>query len=497
MAELLYGLILAGGSGSRLWPMSREMYPKQLLKICGKETLFQATFKRLLNNIDDKRVFSVTNIKHSANIKMQLSELQKKFCRKTDYKVITEPIGRNTSPAIALAAQFIKTDAGKDKDPIILVVPSDQNIGNEDEFSLAVDKGKKLASEGYIVTFGVTPQGADTGFGYIKTSKNTKVQGFVKDALKVSEFKEKPDKKTADEYVKSGKYFWNSGIFMFKYSVFMAEIKKYSPEILNILKSAKIGDSEPSIEYEIFKNMPDISIDYSVMEKSKKITLIPMDCGWSDLGSWEAIYDIAQKDKNGNYILGNVIDYGSKNSMIYSTSKLVTTIGIENTVIIETEDALLVCDKNKTQDVKKIYEKLKDKNDPAHQIHKTVYKPWGYYTVMQQGEGFLTKCIVVNAKAKLSLQKHFHRSEHWVVLEGKAFVIKGNESHELNAGDSINIGIEEVHSLQNPYDEPLKILEVQKGDRLEENDIVRLEDMYGRADNGVNNLSENKTPVCQ
>lgn len=481
MAELLYGLILAGGSGSRLWPMSREMYPKQLLKICGNSTLFQTTFKRLVNNVDDKKIFSITNVKHSSNVKMQLEEMQKKFCRKSDYKIITEPVGRNTAPAIALATQYIKKHAGRGKDPIILVVPSDHIINNELEFSNTIEKGVKLAKEGYIVTFGVTPQKIDTGFGYIKTGKNAKLQKFVKSALKVNEFKEKPDNETAEQYVKSGKYFWNSGIFMFKSSVILTEFKKYSPEILNILKTSELTDKEPTIEYEIFKNMPDISIDYAVMEKSKKIALLPLDCDWNDLGSWQAIYDVSKKDKNGNYITGNVIDVDSENSMIYSNSKLITTIGLKDTVVIETEDAILVCDKNRTQDVKKIYETLKDKNDLTHQIHKTVYRPWGFYTVMQQGEGFLTKCIGVNPNAKLSLQKHFHRSEHWVVLEGKALVVKGEQEYELLPGDSINIAIEEVHSLQNPYDKPLKVLEVQKGDRLEEDDIIRIEDIYGRA----------------
>ena len=267
---------------------------------------------------------------------------------------------------------------------------------------------------------------------------------------------------------------------MFKASVIMKELKKYAPEIIDILKNAPISKDIPSMEYQEFKNMPDISIDYAVMENSKKIALLPLDCGWNDLGSWEAIYDISKKDKNGNYIMGNVIDIGSKNSMIYSTSKLVTSIGLRDTVIVETEDALLVCDKSRTQDVKKIYNTLKDKNDNAFMVHKTVYRPWGYYTVMQEGDGFLTKCIVVNCGAKLSLQKHFHRSEHWVVLEGKAYVVKGEEAYELNPGESIDIGIEEVHSLQNPYEKPVKILEVQKGDKLDENDIVRLEDMYGR-----------------
>lgn len=481
MAELIYGLILAGGSGSRLWPMSREMYPKQLLKIGGDTTLFQSTFKRLINNIDDKRIFSITNVKHSSNVKMQLNELQKKFCRNTDYKVITEPIGKNTAPAIALATKYIKNHAGKDKDPIILVVPSDHIIGEELPFSTTIDKGIKLAKEGYIVTFGIKPERIDTGFGYIKTGTNAKIQSFVKSALKVSEFKEKPDFKTAEKYVKSGKYFWNAGIFMFKASVFFAELKKHSPEILKILNSVELSNKEPTIDYDAFNKMPDISIDYAVMEQSKKIALLPLNCGWNDLGSWQAIYDVSQKDENNNYITGNVIDVDSKNSMIYSTSKLVTTIGLEDTVVIETEDALLVCNKNRTQDVKKVYEQLKNKNDSTHQIHKTVYRPWGFYTVMQEGEGFLTKCIGVNPNAKLSLQKHFYRSEHWVVLEGKALVIKGDKKYNLSAGESIDIGIEEVHSLQNPYDKPLKILEVQKGDKLIEEDIVRLEDMYGRA----------------
>ena len=480
MSELIYGLILAGGSGSRLWPMSREMYPKQLLKIGGKLTLFQSTFTRLVENIDDKRIFSITNVKHASNVKMQLSELQKKFCRTSEYKVITEPVGKNTAPAIALASQYIKEHAGRGKDPIILVAPSDHMVSDTLEFSNTVNKAVKLAKEGYIVTFGIVPQRADTGFGYIKTGKNAKIQGYVKTALKVSEFKEKPDLETAEKYVDSGKYFWNSGIFMFKVSTFMSELKKHCPEILNILKTATLTDKEPTIEYEIFKTMPDISIDYAVMEKSKKIALLPLDCGWNDLGSWQAIYDVSKKDKNGNYITGNVIDVDSKDSMIYSNSKLITTIGLKDTVVVETEDAILVCDKNRTQDVKKIYEKLKDKNDPTHQIHKTVYRPWGFYTVMQQGDGFLTKCIGVNPNAKLSLQKHFFRSEHWVVLSGTAKVVLEGKDLILSPGHSVDIPVKAIHSLQNPYKETLQIIEVQKGDLLIEEDIVRYEDIYGR-----------------
>lgn len=481
MSKDLYALILAGGSGSRLWPMSRELYPKQLLKLNQKNTLFEATFLRLIENFDDKNIISITNIKHEPGVRIQLKALKEKFCRNEDYKIITEPIGRNTAPAIALASKYIKNEAGKRVDPIILVVPSDHLILDDKKFSQAIDSGIKLAKEGFIVTFGIKPSKIDTGFGYIKTQKNKKITEINPEALKVAEFKEKPDYDTAKEYVNSGKYFWNAGIFMFKYSVLMAEMKKHSKEILTLLDDMEIHtNAQPTVEYQAFKQMPDISIDYAVMEKSKKIALIQLDCGWNDLGSWEAIYDISKKDKNGNCITGNVIDVESKNSMIYSTSKLVTTIGLKDTIVVETEDAVLVCDKSRTQDVKKIYNELKERNDESHKVHKTVFRPWGYYTVIQEGEGFLTKCIMVNPKGKLSLQLHHHRSEHWVVLEGKAFVIKGKEEHVLMPGEHIDLAIEEVHSLQNPYDEPVKILEVQRGDILDENDIERLEDIYGR-----------------
>ena len=480
MEKDLYAVILAGGSGSRLWPLSREMYPKQLLKINDDNTLFQSTFLRLAENFDDKNIFTITNIKHAPNINIQLSSIQEMFCRTKPYKVITEPVGRNTAPAIALAAKCVMQAAKGKSDPIILFAPSDHTVAKVKEFAKTVDEAAKLAKEGYIVTFGIVPDKIDTGFGYIKTKSDKKIKEISKKAFKAAEFVEKPDYETAKKYVESGKYYYNGGIFMFKASVIMKELKKYAPEITEVLNNIEISDGVPTAQYQEFKEMPDISIDYAVMENSKKIALIPLNCGWNDLGSWEAIYDISQKDKNENYIMGNVIDIGSKNSMIYSTSKLVTTIGLENTVVVETEDALLVCDKSKTQDVKKIYNKLKDKNDSAFMVHKTVYRPWGYYTVLQEGEGFLTKCIVVNSGAKLSLQKHFHRSEHWVVLEGKAFIIKGEGEYELNSGESIDIDVEEVHSLQNPYEKPVKILEVQKGDKLDENDIVRLEDMYGR-----------------
>ncbi len=482
MSKDLYALILAGGSGSRLWPMSRELYPKQLLKLNQEKCLFELTFLRLIENFDDKNIISITNVKHEPGIRNQLKTLKEKFCRKDDYKIITEPVGRNTAPAIALAIKYIKKLAGRGVDPTILVVPSDHLIQDSKAFSKAVSQGEQLAKEGYIVTFGVKPSKADTGFGYIKTQKNKKISEITTEALKVAEFKEKPDFETAQQYVDSGKYFWNAGIFMFKASVILAEMKKYNKEIVTIADEFDIDlKAQPTVDYQTFNKMPDISIDYAIMEQSKKIALIPLECDWNDLGSWEAIYDVSEKDENGNCITGNVIDIDSNNSMIYSTSKLVSTVGLKDTIVIETEDAVLVCDKKHSQEVKKLYNELKERNDDSHKVHKTVFRPWGYYTVIQEGQGFLTKCIMVNPKAKLSLQLHHHRSEHWVVLEGKAYVVKGENAYELLPGEHIDLAIEEVHSLQNPYDEPVKILEVQRGDILDENDIERLEDMYGRA----------------
>ena len=292
-------------------------------------------------------------------------------------------------------------------------------------------------------------------------------------------FVEKPNIETAEKYLKAGTYYWNSGIFMFKASTMIAEIEKNAPEIAKIAQNVDFTKSS-DIPFVEFDKMPSISIDYAVMEKSDKIALVALESDWNDLGSWQSIYDVSKKDENNNVFIGHVIDEGSKNSFVYASSKLVTTIGLEDTVIVETEDAILACKKDRTQDVKHIYETLKKQNDDTHLIHKTVYRPWGYYTVIAQGDGFLSKIIHVNSGQKLSVQSHNHRSEHWVVLTGTAKVVLEANERILSPGHSVDIPVKAIHSLQNPYKEALEIIEVQKGDIIAEDDIIRYEDIYGR-----------------
>lgn len=461
----MYGIILAGGSGSRLWPLSRELYPKQLLNLISDKSLLQSTFERLTNCMQKDEILSITNTKHSANVRMQLAQLTE------NPKVLSEPVSKNTAPAIALATKYIMQETGED--PVILVVPSDHLIQDKEHFLSTVKKGEKLAEEGYIVTFGIKPNYPETGYGYINTLKPLDI-GF-----KVKEFVEKPNLETAEKYLKAGTYYWNSGIFMFKASTMLAEIEKNAPEISKIAQNVDFTKSS-DIPFVEFDKMPSISIDYAVMEKSDKIALVALESDWNDLGSWQSIYDVSKKDEHNNVFIGHVIDEGSKNSFVYASSKLVTTIGLEDTVIVETEDAILACKKDRTQDVKHIYETLKKQNDDTHLIHKTVYRPWGYYTVIAQGNGFLSKIIHVNSGQKLSVQSHNHRSEHWVVLTGTAKVVLEANERILSPGHSVDIPVKAIHSLQNPYKEDLEIIEVQKGDILAEDDIIRYEDIYGR-----------------
>ena len=461
----MYGIILAGGSGSRLWPLSRELYPKQLLNINSDKSLLQSTFDRLKHCMPEKNIVSITNIKHSSNVRMQLSEISQTPV------ILSEPTAKNTAPAIVLAAKFIMQKSNSD--PVILVVPSDHLIIDNDKFLSTVNKGEKLAREGYIVTFGIKPDYPETGYGYINTSEQ------LGDGFKVKEFVEKPDFETAEKYLRDGTYFWNSGIFMFKASTLLNEAASHAPVIAKISEEFDFSKSD-EIPFINFDEMPNISIDYAIMEKSSKIALVKLESDWNDLGSWKSIYDVSKKDENGNVFIGHVLDKDSKNSFVYASSKLVATVGLEDTIIVETEDAILACKKDQTQNVKHIYDTLKKQNDNTHLIHKTVYRPWGFYTVIAQGQGFLTKIIHVNTGQKLSVQSHNFRSEHWVVLTGKAKVVLEGKELILSPGHSVDIPVKAIHSLQNPFEEGLEIIEVQKGDPLIEEDIIRYEDMYGR-----------------
>lgn len=472
----LYAVILAGGSGSRLWPLSREMYPKQLLRLNNQNTLFQSTFLRLAKNFSSSNIVTTTNIKHAADIKLQLSELEQVLGGTHKPRVIVEPVGKNTAPAIALSVFYILNKmCKKGEDPIILIAPSDHLVKFQDKFADAVNKGVKLAKAGFIVTFGIKPEKPDTGFGYIKTIKDNNIAKITDNALKVQKFKEKPNLAMAEEYCRQGTYFWNSGIFMFRASTILNEMELYSKDIIKGLSDCDIADTGPAIKYDDYIKLPEISIDYAVMEYSKLITLIPVECGWSDMGSWQAIYDISDKDERNNFISGNVFDIDSKNSLIYSTSKLVSTIGLKDTVIIETDDAILACDKSRTQEVKKIFDHLKINNDLACMVHSTVYKHWGYNTALQRGKGFLIKTLHINPYAGLTFQMHHHRSEHWVVLSGTAKVTKENEIIYLNPGDSIDIPALTKHSIVNETSEELNVIEIQTGTSFEDDDIIRFE----------------------
>ena len=465
----MYGLILAGGSGSRLWPLSRELCPKQLLALDGNDSLLQSTFKRLANIVPEKNIICVTNIKHANDVKFQISKLSKNL------KLICEPVAKNTAPAIAVTLEYLKQKNEDDK--LVLIAPSDLLIGDFDAYQKAIKDAEKLAKEGYIVTFGIKSSYPETAYGYVKVGEKRKT-GYI-----VDKFVEKPDSQLAKSYIEDSSYYWNGGMFLAKVSVLLDELKSYCSDIYDNIKGFDFSQENKnvvSIPYSVFENIPEISIDYAVMEKSDKLAMVQLDCDWRDLGSWQSLYDVKEKDKKGNVIEGNVVADCVEDSLIYSSKKLVAASDIKDLIVVETEDAVMVCKKDQSQEVKKIYDKLKENNSNARIVHKTVFRPWGYYTCLAEGTGYLTKIISVSPKQKLSIQSHNHRSEHWVVLEGKALVVLEDEEHYLNPGQSIDIPVQAKHSLQNPYDEEVRIIEVQKGDYISEDDIIRYEDAYGR-----------------
>ena len=465
-------IIMAGGTGSRLWPLSRELYPKQFLTVTGELSMLQQTIARLAE-IEHSEPVLICNEEHRFIAAEQM--------RLGGFKhggIILEPAGRNTAPAIALAALHAISNAVDGEEPILLVLAADHVIEDTEAFASSVEKALPFANSDKLVTFGIVPTKPETGYGYIKSNEK------VGDAFSVSEFVEKPNLATAQAYLESGDYYWNSGMFLFKARRYLDELAKFAPDILNICRKA-IATPEQDLEFvrvdkAIFETCPDDSVDYAVMEKSEDVIVVPMDAGWSDVGSFSALWEVSAKDKNNNVLKGDVISVGSTNNYIYAENKLVTTVGVDNLVIIETKDAILVADKDQVQNVKAIVKKLKDAGRTEHKIHREVYRPWGKYDSIDFGNRDQVKRITVKPGEKLSIQKHHHRSEHWIVVSGTASVLNGDKTILVTEDESTYIPLGTIHALENPGKIPLEMIEVQTGSYLGEDDIVRFEDRYGR-----------------
>ncbi|MDP3904116.1 MAG: mannose-1-phosphate guanylyltransferase/mannose-6-phosphate isomerase [Methylococcaceae bacterium] len=462
-------VILSGGSGTRLWPLSRGQYPKQFLPLVSENTMLQETLLRLSGLEQLQPPIAVCNEDHRFMLAEQLWEIHTKPAA-----IILEPIGKNTAPAVALAAL-----SAQSPDDILLVLPADHVINNLEAFHTAVNQARDLAEQGYLVTFGIVPTEPETGYGYIKRASSP--QGA---AFNVEAFVEKPDLETAKHYLQTGDYFWNSGMFAFKAGVYLAELEKFHPTMLAICKralsAAKIDLDFVRLNKEIFSTCPSDSIDYAVMEKTDKAVVIPLDADWNDVGSWSALWDVTDKDGSGNAINGDVLTVDTKNSDIPAGSRLVAAIGVRDLVIIETADAVMVAPKDRVQEVKDIVAQLKNLGRKEANIQRKAYRPWGHYDSVDNGERHQTKRIVVKPGARLSLQKHHHRAEHWVVVKGTALVTKGEDKLLISENESIYIPLGIIHCLENPGVIPLEIVEVQSGSYLGEDDIVRIDDSYGR-----------------
>ena len=468
---MIIPVILSGGSGTRLWPLSRKLHPKQFIELMGKTTLFQEAVLRLPESIESPLI--ICNEEHRFLAAEQLREINKE-----PKNIILEPVGRNTAPAIALAAlKSIK----ESEDAILLVLSADHLIQDMDKFHQAIALATKQAEQNKLVTFGIAPNKIETGYGYIKAniSKN-------KNYYDIDEFVEKPDYKTAKKYVDSGGYFWNSGMFMFKASVYLSELEKYEPEILSACQKScqtEFYDLDfIRLNEQEFLKCPSQSIDYAVMEKTKNASMVILDANWSDVGSWTALWDSQVKDNNDNLVVGDVILDKVSDTYVHSTSnRLVSVIGLSDLIVVDTQDAVLVTNKEHAQDVKNIVEKIKKSGRLESDQHRKIFRPWGYYDSIDRGEGFQVKRILVNPGQKLSLQKHNHRSEHWVVVKGKAQVTCGEKTFQLIENQSTYVSLGKVHRLENIEDTPLEIIEIQTGSYLGEDDIIRIDDDYERA----------------
>ena len=465
---IIIPVILSGGSGTRLWPLSRKQRPKQFIPLLGDKSLFQNTLERLSTHAAIDQPLIVCNEEHRFMVAEQLREIDIRT-----QGIILEPIGRNTAPAIALAALYMK-QLGKTDNTVLLVLPADHVIQNVSAFHQAINKALSLALQGDLVTFGIVPQHAETGYGYIQWDMQQQVKRFV----------EKPDLATAEGYVTSGNYLWNSGMFMFNVDSYLQELQQHHPTMLELcslsMSQSKADQDFIRVHSDSFQQCLDISIDYAVMEKTNKAKVIPLDAGWNDVGAWSAVWEVSQANQEGNVVRGDVLTHSSTNNLIYSNQRLVALVGVDNLVVVDTKDATLVAHKDHVQQVKKIVDQLNSMQRSEATIHREVNRPWGSYDCIDNGQRFQVKRIVVKAGEKLSLQMHHHRAEHWIVVSGTAQVRCGDKSFLLTENQSTYIPLGEIHSLANPGKVPLEIIEVQSGSYLGEDDIVRFEDQYGR-----------------
>ena len=473
----LYGVILAGGSGTRFWPLSRERFPKQLLSIIGEGTLLQQTFERMCRKVPANQILLVTNQVQAESIKFQLSQWKDDIA----HNILLEPEGKNTAAAIGLAAMEVMS---RDPEGVMVVVPADHVVRATRTFLRAIQFASELAQKEYLVTFGIHPSRPETGYGYIQPNKRKKI--VAKGSLvgyPVSRFVEKPNLSRAKRYCRSGNYFWNSGIFVWKASTILSELQIHQPKVHRVLMDLQLlfgTEKLPDALRKSYRQLPALSIDHAVMEHSRRATVVPLDMGWSDVGSWGSLDEVAARDKAGNVLAGNILDLESRNSVLFADRRVVATIGLDNMVVVDTPDATLVCPKDRAQDVKSIVSILKQQGAPEHLEHRMVQRPWGKYTVLEEGPGYKVKRIEVDPGKRLSLQLHRQRSEHWVVIKGTARVTRGEEMYELPTGFSTGIPKEIPHRLENAGRVPLEIIEIQNGPYLGEDDIVRFQDDFGR-----------------